>query len=147
MLFSQLHLSSGIDYEFDISRHIVRVDPLVRTDSDSFVFLTPECVRILLDILDSHADKIQSSDRISSYLRGLGYHSSFLRNLCYSASVLEYLQSITGLNLMPHYLFSNVGHVNIGLPNQRDVDHWHYDSVPYVLILLLTDPMTLREVS
>jgi len=141
MLFSELHPDS-IDYPFDLSNHIVRLEEI--REFESFPFLTPESIQILHQIINSHSDKIQSNDRISFYLRGLGYHSSFLRDLCYSPPILQYLRHITGIELIPHYLFSNVGHVNIGLPNQKDVDHWHYDSVPYVLILLVTDPMTFE---
>jgi hypothetical protein len=138
-MFEDLH-NNVIDYEFNFSKHIIYLDEI--KDLESFAFLTSDSIKILNQIIDSNIDKIKSNERISYYIRGLGYYSNFVRNLCYNSDILDYLKKLTGIDLIPHYLFSNVGHINIGIPNEKEIDHWHYDSVPYVLIILLTNPDT-----
>jgi len=137
-MFEDLH-DHYVDFEFDMGKNII----VQNNDIESFKtfpLLTNESISILLRIIETHKDKIQSNKRTANYIRGLGYHSSFIRDLCYHQEMLLYLQKITGLDLVPHYLFSNIGHINIGLPNEKDVDDWHYDSVPYVLIILISEP-------
>lgn len=109
------------------------------TDGGVFHFLTVRALAVLHEIIHEHARLIRSNDR-HTFLRGLGYHSAYVRDLCYDPAVLAHLRALTGLDLIPHYLFSNVGHVNVGVPNDREVDRWHLDSVPYVLVILLSDP-------
>ncbi|CAF4290658.1 unnamed protein product, partial [Adineta steineri] len=54
--------------------------------------------------------------------------------------VLQHLSNITGdVELIPTTLQSNYSHTNIGYANMTTVDHFHRDSVPYVLILLASD--------
>jgi len=126
------------DYNFYFKNHIISIDSI--ENLKPFCFLTSNALEILHQIIEKNKVHIQSNERIPNFLRGLVYYSTFIRDLCYHSLVLEYLSKLTGIQLIPHYLASNVGHVNIGLVNQKDVDQWHYDSVPYVLIVLLTDP-------
>lgn len=140
-MFEDLH-DNFIDYEFNPAKHIS--DPKVIQELKPFSFLTVRCVNILNTIIESHMHMMTSSERISHYIRGLGYHSSFIRDLCYAPTILELLKRLTGIDLVPHYIFSNVGHINIGMPNEKDVDQWHYDSVPYVLVILLSDPSSFQ---
>lgn len=126
------------DYYFDFDTHIIK-QSLVK-EFEPFSFLTNDCLEVLKKIIEKEKKNVQSTDRTSNFIRGIGYKSTFVRELCYHPKVLEYLQSITCLNLEPHYLLSNVAHINIGLPNNKDVDKWHFDSVSYVLIIMLSDP-------
>ena len=130
------------DYNFNFTTHIISIYSI--ENLKPFCFLTPDALEVLHQIIEKNQVYIQSNERIPNFLRGLVYHSTFIRELCYHPLVLEYLSKLTGIQLIPHYLASNVGHVNIGLVNQKDVDQWHYDSVPYVLIILLTDPGTFH---
>lgn len=136
-MFKELH-NNLIDYDFNFNKSINCLDKI--ENLKPFKYLSENSIKILNEIIDNNKDLIKSSDRIPSFIRGIGYHSNFIRELCYNDEILKYLKKITGINLIPHYLFSNVGHINIGLPNNKEIDKWHFDSVPYVLIILLSDP-------
>jgi hypothetical protein len=126
------------DYSFDFEKHIIQ-QKLVK-EFEPFPFLTKDCLEILKKIIENEKKNVQSNDRISNFIRGIGYSSTFVRELCYHPKVLEYLKNLTELDLEPHYLLSNIAHINIGLPNNKDVDKWHFDSVSYVLIIILSEP-------
>lgn len=131
------------DYPFHFETHM-RGNPHLIQPCVPFPYLTPTALTIVRGILETRDKEMRSSERTPCFLRGLGYTSSFIRNLCYHPDVLSYLRPQTGIHLQPHYLLSNVGHVNKGVPNDREVDRWHYDSVAYVLILLISDPNTFE---
>lgn len=106
--------------KFDFSKDIVythRIDFL-----KPFLFLSYRSIKILIEIIEKNYYRSRSSDRIPIFIRGLGYHSRFIRDLCYHSDTLNHLRKLTGINLIPHYLFSNVGHVNIGIPNDKEID-------------------------
>lgn len=128
------------DVVFEFEKHIVQTASYLPLQP--FLFLNRASVDILNSILDSHEEQFKRSNhRTACFLRGLGYVSSFIKSLGDHPDVLDYLSLLTGISLIPHYLFSNIGHVNIGTSSQnQNVDDWHYDSVPYVLIILLTSP-------
>lgn len=131
-----------IDYIFDVKIHLLRPDlgSIANEGMIPFPLLSLECTDIIHRIIDHHQDKITSSHRIPSFIRGLGYESSFLRDVSHHPSMLQLLHERTGLTIIPHYLLSNVAHINIGVPNGKPVDGWHYDSVPYVMIIMIADP-------
>lgn len=73
-------------------------------------------------------------------LRGLGYRSQFVRDFNYCDEVLALFSQIAGTPLGPHHMGSNLSQVNFGeIGAARPVDQWHIDSVPYVMVLLLSD--------
>ena len=107
--------------------------------------LSDEGVKVLRQILDRNTKYFRASDRQPTYMRGLAYTSKFIRALNEHPRVLELVSKYAGQPVVPHYLPMNYAHTNIGrLPKQnevntRPVDQWHADSVPFVLIIILSD--------
>ncbi|CAF4166150.1 unnamed protein product [Adineta steineri] len=81
-----------------------------------------------------------SDPRHPALIRFGGYRSKWLQDFNRCPRVLQHLSNITGdVELIPTTLQSNYSHTNIGYANMTTVDHFHRDSVPYVLILLASD--------
>lgn len=72
-------------------------------------------------------------------LRGLGYRSDFVRDLNYSPQLLAHLSKCCGCQLAPHDMSMNLSQVNFGEVGGGPVNQWHIDSVPYVMVILLSD--------
>ncbi len=102
-------------------------------------------MRVLREIIERNSKHIKSCDRQPRFIRGLAYTSKFLRDLNEHPAVLNVLSSFAGQPLVPHYMPSNYAHINIGRPPPSasepspPVDQWHADSVPFVLIIILSD--------
>jgi hypothetical protein len=113
--------------------------------TQAFRLLSDEGVRVLREILARNMDLVRSSERIPSYIRGLAHTSKFIRDLNECPLVLDVLSECAGYRVIPHYLPMNYAHTNFGmLPKSHDVksvpvDQWHVDSVPFVLIIILSD--------
>ena len=107
-----------------------------------FRVLSDEGVRALRRVIDDN-EKFATSvpHRIPKCLRGLGYRSNFVRDLNYSPELLRHLAACSGLpGLAPHGMGMNLSQTNFGqIGTGAKVDQWHIDSVPYVLVILLSD--------
>ena len=78
--------------------------------------------------------------RSSQVLRGLSYRSKFIRDLTYSPQVLNLLSSCCGEHVHPSDICMNNPQINFGeIGEEKPVDIWHLDSVPYVMVILLSD--------
>eukprot|EP00927_Polykrikos_kofoidii_P000723 TRINITY_DN1026_c0_g1_i2.p1 TRINITY_DN1026_c0_g1~~TRINITY_DN1026_c0_g1_i2.p1 ORF type:complete len:365 (+),score=33.31 TRINITY_DN1026_c0_g1_i2:104-1198(+) len=105
-----------------------------------FRVLSQDGVRALREVIFANENRSCHNERAPKFLRGLGYVSDFARDFTYCPEVIEHLSKCAGLDLWPHDLHMNVGHVNFGqVGESRPVDTWHLDSVPYVMVLLLSD--------
>jgi len=118
--------------------------PLAYTSA--FRLLSEEGVTVLRRILERNQRLLRTCQRIPSFIRGMAYTSRFIRDLNESPVVLEALSRFAGQKLLPHYLGMNYSHTNFGrlpkpgtLLNEIPVDQWHTDSVPFVLIIILSD--------
>lgn len=118
--------------------------PLAYTSA--FRLLSDEGVRVLREIIERNKKYVKSSARQPAYLRGMAYTSKFIRDLNEHPRVLEMLSKHAGFPVVPHYLPMNYAHINLGHPppkagevNKYPVDQWHADSVPFVLIIILSD--------
>eukprot|EP00912_Choanoflagellata_sp_UC4_P002251 UC4_evm1s1428 len=81
------------------------------------------------------------SPRIPKVLRGTAYHSKFICDLCTSPRLTAFLSNVAGTELVPHPMKIMHGHVNLAPKDKsRAVDRWHVDTVPFVLVLFVTDP-------
>lgn len=78
-------------------------------------------------------------------LRGLYYRSPFMRTLATDPSLLAFLGKLIGEPVFPHFLLMNAWAVNFGEVNTNEsviegvVDPWHFDSVSYVAVTLVSD--------
>ena len=108
--------------------------------SSSFRVLSDEGIRVVRSIIDRHEHLATSNDRQPKSLRGLGHRSKFIRDLTYCPEVLAHLSKMGGAPMHPHDMTMNVAQINWGrIGGTRPVDKWHLDSVPYVMVLLMSD--------
>ena len=78
--------------------------------------------------------------RAPKSLRGLSHRSQFIRDFNYCPVLLDHFSKITGTPLCPHQMSFNHSQMNFGeIGNPKAVDEWHIDSVPYVVVILLSD--------
>lgn len=64
----------------------------------------------------------------------------FIRDFNFSSEIRSHLSQCAGTPLGPHDMGMNLSQTNFGeIGAKRPVDQWHIDSVPYVMVLLLSD--------
>eukprot|EP00930_Biecheleria_cincta_P046624 TRINITY_DN32174_c0_g1_i1.p1 TRINITY_DN32174_c0_g1~~TRINITY_DN32174_c0_g1_i1.p1 ORF type:complete len:844 (+),score=131.65 TRINITY_DN32174_c0_g1_i1:147-2678(+) len=112
--------------------------------SEPFRVLSDEGLAVMREVIEAHSCHATEIEGRSKSIRGLAYRSNFVRDYVYSKEVLDFLAQMTREPLTPHGLQMNGGHVNLSVPGQEFVDTWHLDSVPYVLVLMLSDPSTFQ---
>ena len=82
-----------------------------------------------------------SNPRIERCTRGGVYRSQFLRDLCLSPQVADFLSEICGLDLLPHTIPHQLGHLNYAPATVgANVDKWHTDTLRYDYVMFVTDP-------
>ena len=105
-----------------------------------FRVLSDEGVRAFRQVIEDnemHAGCVPSL--VPKCLRGLGYRSSFVRDLNYSQPLLDHLSHCSGIPIGPHDMAMNLSQINFGEIGGGPVNQWHMDSVPYVMVILLSD--------
>ena len=105
-----------------------------------FSVLSAEGVAALRQVITDN-EKFSTSvpDLVPKCLRGLGYRSKFVRDLNYSEEILTHLSQCAGEVLTPHGMSTNLAQINFGEVGGGPVNQWHIDSVPYVMVILLSD--------
>ena len=111
--------------------------------SESFRLLSDEGIRVLKEIIEENKNKISSfgvGNRAPRTIRNMGYSNKFIKDFNECPVILNKLSRIASEKLKTHTFISSYSHVNIG-PVGADVpiDQWHCDSVPYVMVILLSD--------
>ena len=83
--------------------------------------------------------------RGSSYIRGAGYRSTFIRDLCASEVLCDFLSDLAQVRLGTHALPSVACALNYAPDDiSKAVDSWHVDSTSFDLVMMLVDPATLK---
>lgn len=60
--------------------------------------------------------------------------------MIYDQSFLDHVSAVAGETLCPNTFGMHITQVNFGKPGVvGDVDKWHFDSVDYVLVIILSD--------
>ena len=116
--------------------------------TDPFQVLSEEGAARLLEVvrlLRSNAqggglERSESKSRLI-YVAGGVYRSRFLRELCSSVDIAEFLSELAEVPLAPHSLPSQQIYINYP-PEQinEDVDRWHADSIGFDYVMMATDP-------
>ena len=111
--------------------------------------LSEEGVKVLLEIIkreDHRANDPGHSRGNKRTIRGLYYSSKFIRDLQNCQKLRDLLHKICGEELLPHPSYSNSPQVNISYTGgtKGPVDHWHWDSVAYTGVVLLSDMTKMR---
>jgi hypothetical protein len=108
--------------------------------TSDFAILSPAGLAVLNEIIQEHIRDVKETERIPRCLRMLGYKSRFVREFNNCPVVLRFLSRLAGKEMLPHSYTSSFAHVNIGaVGDTRAVDQWHVDSVPFVVVILMSD--------
>jgi hypothetical protein len=105
-----------------------------------FRVLSDEGVRAFRQVVDDN-EKFAGCvpSLVPKCIRGLGYRSKFVHDLNYCEQLLEHLGHCAGIALGPHGMSMNHSQINFGEVGGGPVNQWHMDSVPYVMVILLSD--------
>jgi len=109
--------------------------------SAPFKVLSAEGVKAFRRVISQNEDLAQPfKNRQKKAIRGIAYRSKFFCDFTYSPIVLKHLSKCTGKALAPHNFPMNISQINFGeIGSDKGADVWHIDSVPYVLVILLSD--------
>jgi len=113
--------------------------------TSSFRILSDEGVACLAEVARNLTPYVRTVERISRMVRGGAYQSRFLRDLCLSPEVAEFLSEVCGTVILPHSLPHQLGHLNYN-PDQigKNVDKWHVDTLRLDYVLFVTDPNAIE---
>lgn len=110
-----------------------------------FRMLSDEGAAALLEVCRNLAPYATSSGRIPRKVRGAVFQSKFLRDLCFSPVVTDWLGEVAGMRLLPHSIPHHLGHINYNpLEVGQNVDKWHVDTLRIDYVLFVTDPATIQ---
>ena len=110
--------------------------------SEPFQYLSKQGVRDLRRVVDHNMKfSMEASDgRIPLSLREMGYRSKFIRGMNTCQRTRALLSTLAGVEVVPSTMETTWGHTNVGIIGRdKPVDQWHIDSVPFVLVILLSD--------
>jgi len=83
----------------------------------------------------------QTGDRTAHYLTGGVYRSKFLRDLCASRELTQFLSQVIRCEVLPHSMPSQQVYINYAPEDlSRAVDTWHADSIGMDTVVMVTDP-------
>jgi len=106
-----------------------------------FRILSEEGVACLLEVARSLECHVRGVERISRMVRGGAYQSRFLRDLCLSPDVTQWISEICRIPVMPHSIPHQLGHLNYNpLKVGENVDKWHVDTLRIDYVMFVTDP-------
>ena len=113
--------------------------------SSIFRVLSDEGAACLLEVCRQLEAFTTSNARIERNTRGGVYRSRFLRDLCQSPDVSDFMSKIAGVPLLPHSISHQLGHLNYN-PREigKNVDKWHVDTLRYDYVMFVTDPTTVK---
>jgi len=136
--------SDFVEHRFPFSESLKERGGFSLGYTQPFRLLSNEGVNALEAVIKANECFARSTERIPKCLRGLGYRSSFVRNLNQDSKITDLLSKFAGKPVAPHGMHMNMSHVNFGRPVKRGetpaiVDQWHVDSVDFVLIIIVSD--------
>jgi hypothetical protein len=118
----------------------------------SFRILSDEGIKVMDQVLQKVEKHATSTARIPKLLRGATFRSKFLNGMAHSPAVLQHVSRLAGCEMVYHPMKIHHLHVNFKpddnvevvdgktVVTKRNVDRWHCDSTPFVLIVFCTDP-------
>ena len=110
-----------------------------------FRILSEEGAIILLDVARNLRQHAISCERIENMVRGGCYRSKFLRDLCIDPDLTAMMSDIYQTEVAPHTMPVHLGHMNFSPSDlSRAVDKWHHDTLPLDIVMMVTDPATLK---
>ncbi len=112
--------------------------------SSAFRLLSDEGVAALQQVCRQLEEHVVACERIERMMRGGVYRSRFLRDLCLSPEVADFIGELCGARVAPHAMPHQLGHLNFQ-PRAlgRNVDKWHHDTLAIDYVLMVTDPAAI----
>ena len=107
------------------------------------------CFRVLSDagvaalqgVVEALEPYCRNLQRISRAVCGGVYQSRFLRGLCLNKEVAAHCSQLMDLELHPHSLPHQLGHLNYTPKTPgENIDKWHVDTLRFDYVLFVTDP-------
>jgi hypothetical protein len=133
--------------------------------TDAFPFLSKAAVAIVRQEAQRLREKCQFTSSMAPVVfRGLAKHSAFIRAMFLeNPALVEKVSEAMGVDLIPHPTMYEIAHMNSNRSDPEDTElrgqrekkqsqddeagsdedqifKWHFDSQPYVMVLLLSDP-------
>ena len=110
----------------------------------SFRILSDEGIRAM-DLAVASIEKYAvSCPRIPKVLRGGTFRSKFLNGMAHSEAVLRHVSQLAGCEMIYHPMKIQQLHINFkpddDSTDKKNIDRWHCDTTPFVLIVFATDP-------
>ena len=120
----------------------VAATPVAATSA--FRVLSPEGAAVMLDVARRLEALAQANPRIERAVRSGCHRSRWLRDLCIAPEVTEHLCEIYGVDVSPHPITSQLGHLNYA-PSEigTAVDKWHHDTLALDYVMMVADPTVL----
>ena len=110
-----------------------------------FRILSDEGAAAMLDVAHQLEAFTTSNARIARNVRGGAYRSQFLRDLCLCPEVTAFMSQICGLDLLPHTIPHQLGHLNYNPETVgENVDKWHVDTLRIDYVVFVTDPKSVQ---
>jgi hypothetical protein len=118
----------------------------------SFRILSDEGVRVMNKVIAGIEKHAVCSPRIPKVLRGGTFRNKFLNGMGHSAAVLRHVSQLAGCEMVYHPMKIHQLHLNMKPEDvvheeggqvtvtKKQVDRWHCDTTPFVLIVFCTDP-------
>lgn len=121
----------------------------------SFRVMSDEGFRVLTTVIDSIEKHARSCPRIPKLVRGGTFRSKYLNGMGHSAAVLRHVSFLAGCEMIYHPMKIHQLHINMkpddkkadanaehtpAAITKKNIDRWHCDSTPFVLIVFCTDP-------
>ena len=127
--------------EFGYSQEDIAACPSDFAATDIFRILSDEGAACLYEVCKQLEAFTTSNPRIQRNMRGGVYRSKFLRDLCTCPEITDFISEICGVDLLPHTIPHQMGHLNYAPENiGENVDKWHVDTLRYDYVMFVTDP-------
>lgn len=112
--------------------------------TSAFRVLSDDGAAVMLDLARRLESFAQANPRIERSVRSGCHRSGWLRDLCVSPEVTEHLCSMYGVDVAPHPITSQLGHLNFAPSAVGDaVDKWHHDTLALDYVMMVADPKML----
>jgi hypothetical protein len=131
--------------ELGYGADVISASPSPVAFAGPFRVLSDEGIAITRAIARRLEPQARISSRTARYLSGGMYRSRFLRDAIRSPELAQFLSSIAQTPLAAHSMPAMSLYVNYAPADiNRHVDQWHADSVGFDIVLLVSDPTTMK---
>jgi hypothetical protein len=136
------HVRMLAEFGYTDAEIAVTATPVAATSA--FRVLSPEGAAVMLDVARRLEASAQANPRIERAVRSGCHRSRWLRDLCIAPEITEHLCEIYGVDVAPHPITSQLGHLNYA-PSEigTAVDKWHHDTLAIDYVMMVADPTVL----